>query len=121
MEESIVEVAKKYGFFVIGGAIGAVIHRLRTKMSWGRFIASVLVSMFVALCVGIVARDCFNIKESVVYAMCGMSGVFSDIILDEIQECLQLLPDWVRTRLHIKEKIVISPPDKKDNINSNPT
>jgi hypothetical protein len=125
MEEQIVEIAKKYGFFVIGGAIGAVVHRLRAKMSWSRFACSVVISMFVALCVGIVARDYFNITESVVYAMCGMSGVFSEIILDEIQESLQLLPDWLRSKLRIKERIVVSPPGKdevtEDTKTKNPT
>lgn len=125
MEEQVVDIAKRYGFFVIGGAVGAVVHRLRSKMSWKRFAGSVVISMFVALCVGIVARDYFSIKESVVYAMCGMSGVFSEIILDEIQESLQLLPDWLRTKLRIKERIIVPPPDSKkeveDTKSKNPT
>jgi hypothetical protein len=78
MIEFLNEIARKYDLFVIGGAIGAIIHRLRNKMTFKRFLSSVAISMFVALCTGVVARDYFNLQESIVYVLCGVSGVFSE-------------------------------------------
>lgn len=90
--------ADKYGLFVMGGAIGAVIHRLRTKMTFKRFLASVVISVFVALCTGAVCRDYFHLQDSVVYVLCGVSGVFSDTILDEIQELIKNVSNIVKSR-----------------------
>lgn len=98
MQEILIEVAKKYGLFVVGGAIGAVIHRLRKNMSFGRFLISIVISMFVALCVGVVARDYFNLQISVVNVLCGISGVFSEVILEEIEETIKQVSQIVKNK-----------------------
>lgn len=102
MNDFLNEFARKYGLFIVGGAIGAVIHRLRNKMSFKRFLASVIISTFVAFCVGVVARDIIELKESVVYVLCGISGVFSEIILDEIKEVLSGLGGIIKNKIEKK-------------------
>ena len=94
-------IAQKYGLFVVGGAIGAIIHRLRNKMSFKRFLSSVVISMFVALCTGVVARDYFNLQESIVYVLCGISGVFSESILDELEENIKNISVIIKTKLGV--------------------
>ena len=103
------EIAEKYGLFVVGGAIGAIIHRLRNKMSFQRFLVSVAISMFVALCTGVVARDYFNLQESIVYVLCGVSGVFSESILDELEENIKNIS------VIIKSKFGVTTPDYAEN------
>lgn len=93
--------AKKYGLFVVGGAIGAIIHRLRIKMTFKRFLSSVAISMFVALCTGVVARDYFNLQESIVYVLCGVSGVFSESILDELEENIKNISEVVKSKFGV--------------------
>ena len=99
--EFLTEQAQKYGLFVVGGAIGAVIHRLRNKMTLKRFIISVVISMFVALCTGVVARDYFGLADSVVYVLCGVSGVFSETILDEVQENIKNVSVIIKAKLGV--------------------
>lgn len=89
---------EKYGLMVLGGAIGAIIHRLRNKMSWRKFIASVLISMFVALCAGISCRYYLNLNDEVIYVICGVSGVFSEAILDELEEVIHSISGIIKSR-----------------------
>ena len=103
-------IAEKYGLFVVGGAIGAIIHRLRNKMTFKRFLSSVAISMFVALCTGIVARDYFNLQESIVYVLCGVSGVFSESILDELEENIK------NVSVIVKSKFGVSTPEITENV-----
>lgn len=103
MLEQINSIAKEYGFFVIGGAIGAIIHRLRNQMSLKRFLASIIISMFVSFCVGVVARDYFQLKESLIYVLCGISGVFSNGILDELEEVLKYFSEAAKLKFGITD------------------
>ena len=101
MIEYITELASKCGLFVTGGAIGAIIHRLRNKMSFKRFLSSVVISMFVSLCTGVVARDYFNLVESVVFVLCGVSGVFSEAVLDELEENIKNISVIVKQKFGV--------------------
>ena len=101
---------KKFSPFMLGGIIGAIIHRLRNKMTFKRFLSSVAISMFVALCTGIVARDYFNLQESIVYVLCGVSGVFSESILDELEENIK------NVSVIIKSKFGVSTPEITENV-----
>ena len=108
--EWLYDVARQYGFFVVGGATGAIIHRLRNRMTIRRFLASILISMFVSFCVGIMAKDYFMLKESIVYVLCGISGVFANTILDEIEELIKYVSDAAKIKFGILG-------DKKDENN----
>lgn len=87
--------------YIVGGAMGAVIHRLRHKMSVWDFIKTIVISMFVSLCVGSLCRDYFNIEsENLIFAICGMSGVFSKEILDEMREVISNLSEIVKRKFN---------------------
>lgn len=99
MIDFINEIGKKYGFFVVGGAVGAVIHRLRNKMSWKRFLISIVISAFVSLCVGVICLHYFKLEEPIIHVLCGISGVFSETILDELEEIIKNLSEFVKNKL----------------------
>lgn len=97
---------EKYGLFVLGGAIGAIIHRLRKKMTIKKFLASVVISMFVSLCAGISCRHYLKIPEELIYVICGLSGVFSEAILDEIESVIHMLPDALKSKLGVHDNSI---------------
>lgn len=98
MMENFNELANKYGGFVLFGVIGAVIHRLRTKMSLKRFLSLVVISSFVSFCAGIISRNYFQLDEELTMVVCGISGVFSETFLNEIQEGLKNISNYIKRR-----------------------
>ena len=94
----IFERIKKYSVFITAGAIGAIIHRLRTHMSFKQFISSIIISIFVALSVGIICKDYFELNENVIFVLCGVSGTFSKIILDEIEEIISNISNIIKNK-----------------------
>ena len=108
MEEKIITfltgIGEKYGPAILAGSVGAVIARLRKKMSPRQFIGSVIISIFVSISVGVVAKDYLLIKqESLINILCGISGVFSKTILDELEEIIKDLSNTVKVRLGINK------------------
>ena len=108
MEEKIITfltgIGEKYGPAIVAGSVGAVIARLRKKMSLRQFIGSVIISIFVSISVGVVAKDYLLIKqESLINILCGISGVFSKTILDELEEIIKDLSNTVKVRLGINK------------------
>ena len=108
MEEKIITfltgIGEKYGPAIVAGSVGAVIARLRKKMSPRQFIGSVIISIFVSISVGVVAKDYLLIKqESLINMLCGISGVFSKTILDELEEIIKDLSNMVKIRLGINK------------------
>jgi fluoride ion exporter CrcB/FEX len=98
--EIINEGLKKFSPYILGGVIGAIVHRLREKeMSWKDFFASILISTFVALCVGIICKDYFEIKQdTIIFVATGISGAFSKDILNEIQELIREISIIVKSK-----------------------
>ena len=108
MEEKIITfltgIGEKYGPAIVAGSVGAVIARLRKKMSPRQFIGSIIISIFVSISVGVVAKDYLLIKqESLINILCGISGVFSKTILDELEEIIKDLSNIVKIRLGINK------------------
>ena len=108
MEEKIITfltgIGEKYGPAIVAGSVGAVIARLRKKMSPRQFIGSVIISIFVSISVGVVAKDYLLIKqESLINILCGISGVFSKTILDELEEIIKDLSNIVKVRLGVNK------------------
>ena len=108
MEEKLItfltEIGEKYGPAIVAGSVGAVIARLRKKMSHRQFIGSVIISIFVSISVGVVAKEYLLIKqESLINILCGISGVFSKTILDELEEIIKNLSDIAKVRLGINK------------------
>tara|TARA_R110002167_G_scaffold190638_1_gene392918 strand:+ start:1171 stop:1488 length:318 start_codon:yes stop_codon:yes gene_type:complete len=99
MIDTVQNLVNRFGLFVIGGLIGAIVHRLRNRMSWRKFIATLGISAFVGLSVGILLRNYFNAPEEVVFVACSVSGVFSKDLLDEVQQIIALLSDYIKQKL----------------------
>lgn len=80
-------IAEKFGIFIVAGLIGAFVKRLRTneKVSIRRFIANIFIAIFVSLAIGILCKEYFNFSENIVYVCCGVSGVFANELLNEIE------------------------------------
>lgn len=105
MLEYILNKIESYSPYIVGGAIGALIHRLRNQMTLKEFAASILVSIFVSVSVGVVCKDYFQVEqENIIFVLCGMSGTFSKVILDEIQEILGLASDVFKEKLGLGKK-----------------
>ena len=101
-----------YGFFIVGGAIGAIIHRMRVKMSPLRFIKFLFVAIVLALAAGIICRDIFHLPETTIYVICGVFGAFSEEILDEIEDFIRHASEMTRKKLGMED--VKEDPKKED-------
>ena len=103
-----------YGFFIVGGALGAIIHRMRTKMSPLRFVKFLFVAIMLALAAGIICRDIFHLTETTIYVICGIFGAFSEEILDEIEDLTKHLSEMARKKLGMEDV----KKDKQENENN---
>lgn len=101
-----------YGFFIVGGAIGAIIHRMRVRMSPLRFIKFLFVAIVLALAAGIICRDIFHLPETTIYVICGVFGAFSEEILDEVEDFIRHASEMVRKKLGVED--VKEDPKKED-------
>ena len=91
-----------YGF-IVGGAIGAIIHRMRVRMSPLRFIKFLFVAIVLALAAGIICRDIFHLPETTIYVICGVFGAFSEEILDEVEDFIRHASEMVRKKLGMED------------------
>ena len=105
MREYLTNIASKYGGFVIGGVIGAIVHRLRNTMSFKRFLSVLFISAFVGFCIGVVMKNYLNTPDEVIFVVCSISGVFSKDILDEIQEIISYVSLFVKKKAKIDNTI----------------
>lgn len=104
MKDYLINVASKYGGYVIGGLIGAIVHRLRNTMSFKRFLSVLAISAFVGFCVGVLLKNYLNASDEVIFVACSVSGVFSKDILDEIQELISYASLFVKKKAKIEDK-----------------
>lgn len=93
-----------YGLFILGGALGAIIHRLRNKMSPIRFLKFLFVAIMLALAAGIICRDIFHLPETTIYVICGVFGAFSEEILDELEDLITSLSEIIKDKIGYKNK-----------------
>lgn len=96
------EFSKNYGIIAIAGMIGAVVKRFRKKMSWLRFGATIVISVFVSVITGIFIREWTSFSENAVFAFCGLAGVFSEELLDELLEIIKSTSDLVKNWFNAK-------------------
>lgn len=96
----IMDFLKKFSPYIIVGAIGSIIHRMRTEMSFGTFLKSIVMSIFISICVGIVCKDYLEVKnENLIFVCCGISGTFSKIILDELENVVKLSFNYIKNKI----------------------
>ncbi|WP_271407319.1 hypothetical protein [Tenacibaculum soleae] len=103
MKEDLIAIANKYGGFVIGGLIGAIVHRIRNTMSFKQFLGVLFISAFIGFCVGVVLRNYLNATDEVIFVACSISGVFSKDILDEIKEVISYVSLFFKKKMKIEE------------------
>ncbi|WP_139959162.1 phage holin family protein [Flavicella sediminum] len=101
MKTVLLTLADKYGGFIVGGLIGAIVHRVRNTMSFRAFLGVLFVSAFVGLCVGILLKNYLNAPDEVVFVVCSISGVFSKDILDEIQQVISYISVFIKNKANI--------------------
>jgi hypothetical protein len=100
----IVDVLKKFSPYIIGGAIGSVIHRMRTEMNFITFMKSLVMGVFISVCTGIVAKEYLGIvNDNIIFVLCGISGTFSKLILDELEQLIKLGVVYVKIKLGVKK------------------
>ncbi|WP_291071644.1 phage holin family protein [Empedobacter sp. UBA5637] len=92
--------AEKLGIpFLIGGFIGALVNRMRKRMTWKKFFASVFTAMFVGWVVGISLSSLFDFQTPFVYAICSMAGAFSEDLLDEVEKLIDNLSEIIKKKI----------------------
>jgi ABC-type uncharacterized transport system permease subunit len=89
---------KKFSPYILVGAIGAVVHRLRTEMTWKQFAGSLFISVLVSLSVGIVSQEYTILGDDIIFVLCGISGTFSKLLLDEIEEIIADLSTFFKEK-----------------------
>jgi hypothetical protein len=81
---------------LIAGAIGAIIKRVRHgKMPLKRFLEQIVISAFLAWCLGVTLQHWLGLPNQVIYAIVSISGTVSHIILDELEEVAGNIKEWV--------------------------
>lgn len=94
---------EKFGIaFVIGGLIGAVVQRMRRRMTWRKFISVTIMGMFVGWIVGTILTEWTNFGEKVIYSACALSGVFAEDILKEFEKLISKLSDFLSNFINDK-------------------
>lgn len=80
--------------FVIGGFLGAVVQRMRKRMTWRKFISVAVMGMFVGWIVGAILTEWTNFGEKVIYSACALSGVFAEDILKEFEKLIGRISEF---------------------------
>src|SRR5690606_8703685 len=88
--------------FVIGGLIGAVVQRMRRRMTWRKFISVAVMGMFVGWIIGSVLTEWTNFGEKIIYSACALSGVFAEDILKELEKFVSKLSEFLSTFINNK-------------------
>lgn len=94
---------EKFGIaFVIGGFLGAVVQRMRRRMTISKFISVAVMGMFVGWIIGSVLTEWTNFGEKVIYSACALSGVFAEDILKELEKLILKLSDFLSNFINNK-------------------
>lgn len=88
--------------FVIGGLVGAVVQRMRKRMTWRKFISVAVMGMFVGWIVGTILTEWTNFGEKVIYSACALSGVFAEDILKEFEKFISRLSEFLSNFINNK-------------------
>lgn len=81
---------------VVFGILGAIIAGIRKKMKAKDFVINIITSAFVAWVVGAILGHYMEVSNEVIYALCGLSGHFSDVLLEEIKKVFQSISEYVK-------------------------
>jgi hypothetical protein len=90
----------KYGSFILIGAIGASINKLRRRMTWSRFVRSCFIAAFISPIAGVLCLHFLALPIPVVNAICGITGIFAESILDECEDFIKHITDYIDKKLN---------------------
>ena len=94
---------EKFGIaFVIGGLVGAVVQRMRRRMTIRKFISVAVMGMFVGWIMGTILTEWTNFGEKVIYSACALSGVFAEDILKEFEKFISKLSEFLSNFINNK-------------------
>lgn len=93
------ETLNKYGLIILMATIGASVNKVRKKMSWKRFLSSAFIAVFTAVLAGILIEHFFALPQNVINAICGFIGIFAEYILDEAEETIKKISDYISKKL----------------------
>jgi hypothetical protein len=100
----IVNFVKPLSIYIFGGLIGSIVHSLRTKMTVVEFIKTAIIGMFVSVCIGIFFKEYMEItNQNVLFAICGIGGAFSRIILDELEPFVKIFANFIKNKFTNKQ------------------
>lgn len=103
---SMVEFGDKYGIAILIGAISAVIHKIRKNLSAKQFLGSIFISIIVSISIsGVCACYFSTMPDTIVHIFCGIGGIFSQDILNELEETIKCLSDYIKMKCGIKDEI----------------
>lgn len=88
--------------FILGGFIGAIVQRMRKRMSISKFISVAVMGMFVGWIIGTVLTEWTNFGDKIIYSACALSGVFAEDILKEFEKLVIKLSDFISTFINNK-------------------
>jgi len=96
IKQTVLNYTAKIAPLLIAGAVGATIKRLRKgKMPLRRFLEQLVISAFLAWCLGVVLQHWLGLPNEVIYAVVSLAGMVSDVILDELEEVASNIKEWV--------------------------
>ncbi len=102
------EFLARNGWFFVGGLVGAIVHRIKNKMSWKVFLGTLITSGLIGLWTGILVRNYLGVPEEVSFTICSMAGVFARDILEELGEVVSMLSEYVKSKLFKNKKDDVS-------------
>lgn len=82
--------------FLVGGLVGGIIQRMRKRMSFLKFVSSLVIAMFVGWVIGSLLTNWFDLPDRVIYSACAISGVFSEDFLNEIEKLVKNFNEFVK-------------------------
>lgn len=88
--------------FVLGGLVGAIVQRMRKRMTILKFISVAVMGMFVGWIIGTMLTEWTNFSDKIIYSACALSGVFAEDILKELEKLILKLSDFLSNFINNK-------------------
>lgn len=90
--------------FILSGLVGGIIQKFRNPASFKKTISSIIIAGFVGWVAGTLLIHYLELPINVVAPLCSISGVFADSILKELEELINLVSEYVKSKAKINNK-----------------
>jgi len=99
------------------GIVGAIVFRIRRYLigrnySVKKFTAFLFIAVLVSIGVGVLLKELTSFSNTVIYVACGVTGVFSKYILDEVQELISEGTNIVKSKFGGRYRLSSTKPKK---------